>query len=116
MLNLTYEFKLVPNSHQAAIIENTLDVCRSVWNFALRERKDWISSRKSDINSCSLVGEYIIPADQPYPDYHKQAKALTSAKKDNERLKSINAQVLQQTLRTLDRAFKDMMAKGLGFP
>ena len=116
MLNLTYEFKLNPNKKQVAVIENTLDVCRSVWNFALRERKDWISSRKSNINSCSLAGEYIISADQLYPDYHKQAKALTEAKKDNEHLKSINAQVLQQTLRTLDRAFKDMKAKGLGFP
>lgn len=105
-----------PNPHQVATIESTLDVCRAVWNFALRERKDWISSRRSDINSCSLAGEYIIPAAQPYPDYHKQAKALTEAKKSNDHLKSVNAQVLQQTLRTLDRAFKDMKAKGMGFP
>lgn len=87
-----------------------------MWNFALSERKDSINSRKSDINSCSLVGEYIIPADQPYPDYHKQALALTEAKKTSERLRLVNAQVLQQTLRTLDRAFKEMKTKGLGFP
>jgi len=32
------------------------------------------------------------------------------------RLKSVNAQVLQQTLKQLDRAFADMKAKGYGFP
>ena len=63
-----------------------------------------------------MTAEYVILANQSCPDYHKQAKALTEAKKSNDRLKSVNAQVLQQTLRTLDRAFKDMIAKGLGFP
>ncbi|WP_156185122.1 helix-turn-helix domain-containing protein, partial [Crocosphaera watsonii] len=47
MLTMTYEFKLQPTPEQIAIIEQTLDVCRSVWNFALRQRKDWCASRKS---------------------------------------------------------------------
>ncbi|AFZ45351.1 transposase IS891/IS1136/IS1341 family [Halothece sp. PCC 7418] len=116
MLTLTYEYKLQPNRQQIEIIEHTLSVCRSVWNFALRERKDWHNSRKSPVNACSIQQEYIIPADEPYPNYHKQAKALTEAKKTDERLKSVNAQVLQQVLRTIDRAFADMKEKGLGFP
>ena len=116
MLTLTYEYKLQPNGQQIEMIEHTLSVCRSVWNFALRERKDWHNSRKSPVNACSIQQEYIIPTDEPYPNYHKQAKALTEAKKADERLKSVNAQVLQQVLRTLDRAFADMKAKGLGFP
>ncbi len=116
MLTLTYEYKLQPNQQQIEMIEYTLDVCRSVWNFALRERKDWSNSRKSPINACSIQQEYVISADEPYPNYCKQTKALTEAKKTNERLKSVNAQVLQQVLRTLDRAFTDMRAKGLGFP
>ncbi len=116
MLTLTYEYKLEPNRQQIDMIEHTLSVCRSVWNFALRERKDWHNSRKSPVNSCSIQQEYIIPADEPYPNYYKQAKALTEAKKTDEHLKSVNAQVLQQVLRTLDRAFADLKAKGLGFP
>jgi len=116
MLTLTYEYKLEPNQQQIDMIEHTLSVCRSVWNFALRERKDWHNSRKSPINACSIQQEYIIPADEPYPNYHKQAKALTEAKKTDSRLKSVNAQVLQQVLRTLDRAFAAMKVKGLGFP
>jgi putative transposase len=116
MFTLSYEYKLVPTPEQMADIEQTLNVCRKVWNFALRERKDWISSRKCAVNACSLMSEYIIPVNAPYPNYHKQAKFLTQAKKTNPELKEINAQVLQQVLRTLDRACEDMKGRGFGFP
>ncbi len=116
MLTLTYSFKLIPSSQQVALIEDILTVCRKVWNYALRERKDWINSRKCDIEHCSVQQEYIIPADTPYPGYKQQAVALTIAKKSNPELKRTNAQVLQQVLRTLDRAFNNMKAQGYGFP
>ncbi|MGB3190757.1 RNA-guided endonuclease TnpB family protein [Lyngbya sp. PCC 8106] len=116
MLTLTYEYKLIPDRQQIEVIEHTLSEGPSVWNYALRERKDWLASRKSPVNACSLKQEYIISPDAPYPNYHNQAKSLTKAKKINEVLKSVNAQVLQQVLRTLDRAFADMQSKKLGFP
>ncbi|NEQ73789.1 MAG: transposase [Okeania sp. SIO2C9] len=116
MLNLTYEFKLKPTPQQAQEIERILEVCRRVWNYALAERKDWIRSRKSPINACSLFAEYIIPADQPYPNYARQSQALTKAKKDYPELKTVNAQALQQVLKTLETAFVDMKRKGMGFP
>ena len=116
MLTLTYEYKLIPTIFQIEIIEHTLTVCRSVWNYALRERKDWLNSRKSLLNTCSLEKEYIIPADAPFPNYHYQAKQLTEAKKIHPVLKSVNAQVLQQVLRRLERAFEDMKRKGMGCP
>ncbi|MDJ0555744.1 MAG: transposase [Microcoleaceae cyanobacterium MO_207.B10] len=116
MITLTYQYKVKLNKRQEAEINQILDVCKSVYNYALRERKDWLSSRKSPINSCSIVSEYIIPADTLYPGYNYQAKSLTIAKKTNPRLKSVNAQVLQQTLKTLDRAFSEMKSLGKGFP
>ncbi|MDJ0536125.1 MAG: transposase [Xenococcaceae cyanobacterium MO_207.B15] len=116
MLTLTYEYKLEPTPEQIAYIENTLNVCRSVWNFALAHRKDWCKSRKSPVNACSIEREYIMSVDEPFPNYHRQAKLLTQVKKNNDFLKSANAQVLQQTLRTLDRAWDDMKARGFGFP
>ena len=61
MLTLTYEYKLIPNEKQIEVIENTLRVCRAVWNYALRERKDWINSRKCSVNACSLDKEYSNP-------------------------------------------------------
>lgn len=116
MLSLTYEYKAIPTPGQVQIIEHTLNVCRQVWNFALRERKDWINSRKCQINACSITSEYIVPADATYPNYYEQANALTKAKLKFPELKTVNAQVLQQVLRKLETAFVDMRRKGAGFP
>lgn len=113
---MTWEFKLEPTLEQVDTIERIFAVCRQVWNFALRERKDWLNSRKSPVNACSTEQEYILPADEPYPSYHTQAKRLTQAKEQFPHLADVHSQVLQQVLRTLDRAFEDMRAKKLGFP
>lgn len=115
MLNLTYNYKLQPTAKQVEIIEHNLNVCKSVWNHALYQRKLWYNSRSCKINMCSLSGEYIVkPFD--YPTYHIQSAQLTLAKKDNVFLKSGNAQAMQQTLRKLDRAFNEMKSKNMGFP
>jgi putative transposase len=45
---------------------------KAVWNYALRERKDWLNSRKSQNNACSIEQEYIISPDAPYPNYHNK--------------------------------------------
>jgi putative transposase len=116
MLNMTWEFKLEPTAEHVSEIERTLTVCRKVWNYALRERKDWLNSRKSPINACSIEREYIMTVEAPFPNYHVQAKALTVAKKDNEELRSVNAQMLQQVLRKLETAFEQWRTKRHGFP
>lgn len=116
MLNLSYEYKLKPTDAQVLEIERTLVICRKVWNYALRERKDWTNSRKCPINACSIVSEYIIPADAPYPNYAQQCQSLTKAKDLYPDLKTVNAQMLQQVLRKLETAFVDMKRKGMGFP
>ncbi len=116
MLNLTFEYKANPTPEQVQMIEHTLTVCRKVWNFALRERKDWINSRKCHTLACSISGEYIIPADAPYPNYAQQCKSLTKAKTEFPELATVNAQALQQVLKRLEAAFVDMKRKGMGFP
>jgi putative transposase len=116
VLNLTYEFKAIPTIEQVQLIEHTLTVCRKVWNFALRERKDWLNSRKCQINACSISAEYIIPADAPYPNYARECKSLTIAKAEFPELATVNAQALQQILKRLEAAFVDMKRKGRGFP
>ncbi|WP_375328207.1 RNA-guided endonuclease InsQ/TnpB family protein [Microcystis sp. BLCC-F210] len=116
MITLTYQYKLKVNRQQEREIVHILDVCKSVYNYALSERKDWLNSRKCLADRCSLVSEYIIPADEPYPNYFVQAKNLTEAKKVYPILKTVNAQVLQQVLKTLDKAFDQMKSKGFGFP
>jgi putative transposase len=116
MLNLTFEYKANPTPEQVQMIEHTLTVCRKVWNFALRERKDWINSRKCHTLACSISGEYIIPADAPYPNYAQQCKSLTKAKAEFPELATVNAQALQQVLKRLEAAFVDMKRSRVGFP
>ncbi|MFN4280988.1 helix-turn-helix domain-containing protein, partial [Thermosynechococcus sp.] len=91
MITMTYEYKLKPTKQQAEQIDHYLEVCRQVWNYALKERKDWIASRKCSVNACSLHREYIIPADAPYPDFKVQCQRLTEAKRRNPHLASVNA-------------------------
>lgn len=95
---------------------NWLEIGRGVYNYALAERKDWIKSRKSSLDSCSLVSEYIIPADAPSPDYYRQKRNLTTAKRELPHLKDVQSQVLQNVLGRLDGAFAARRERGHGFP
>jgi transposase len=49
VLTLTYEYKAMPTDEQVQLIEQTLKVCRKVWNYALGERKDWLNARKCPV-------------------------------------------------------------------
>jgi putative transposase len=116
MLTMNYQYRVYPNLEQELRMVSWLEMCRGVYNYALGERKDWIKSRKCDINSCSLISEYIIGADVPYPNYYKQQNALTAVKGDLIHLKDVQSQVIQEPLRRVDAAFVAMKARGHGFP
>lgn len=116
MLNLTYEYKLIPTHSQRETFDHWLKICRQVYNYALRERKDWVNSRKCDINSCSIKQEYILPVDTPRPTFYTQCKSLAEAKKTIPELKLPHTHVLQQVLRQLEAAFVAMWERGYGFP
>ena len=81
MLTMNYTYRIYPDAVQQAELRSWLETCRSVYNYALRELKDWIASRKCPIDRCSLEKEYIIPADEPFPSYHRQQNNLPKAKK-----------------------------------
>ncbi|TVP65409.1 MAG: transposase [Nodularia sp. (in: Bacteria)] len=116
MFNLTYEFKLKPTQKQSNTFEQWLEINRRVYNYALRERKDWYKSRSCQVNACSLRSEYIIGSEAPRPTYASQCKSLTEAKRTNPDLKSVQSQVLQQTLKRLENAFTSMWEQNHGFP
>jgi putative transposase len=63
-----------------------------------------------------LRGEYILPADEPFPNYQRKAKRLTAAKQTFEELQTVNAQVLQQVLRKLEAAWEAWRLKRSGLP
>ncbi len=116
MFNLTYEFKLKPNTQQVNLFESWLEINRRVYNYALRERKDWYQSRSCRVDACTLQSCYIIPSDAPRPTYASQCKSLTAAKKEDPDLKTVQSQVLQQTLKRLEVAFVSMWERNHGFP
>jgi putative transposase len=116
MLNLTYSYRIYPDLNQEAQMLDWLEQCRCVYNYALAERRDWMNSRKCQVNACSIKQEYIIPADVAYPDYYKQQNALTKAKEIIPELKAVHSQVLQDALKRLDKSFKFMQERGFGFP
>jgi putative transposase len=113
---MNFAYRIYPNFEQEQQMLNWLETCRKVYNHAVRERKDWMNSRKCLFDRCSLESEYIIRADEPYPNYYAQKKALTAAKHEFAHIKAVHSQVLQDVILRVDTAFTNMKARGFGFP
>lgn len=116
MLTLNYSYRIYPNSEQVALLDEWLETCRLSYNYALRELKDWIASRKCPIDRCSLESEYIMAADYPFPGYHQQQNNLPLAKRVFPSLVSVPSQVLQTNIRRLHDAWDFFQKRGYGFP
>nr|RNJ67781.1 MAG: transposase [Leptolyngbya sp. IPPAS B-1204] len=113
-MNFTY--RVYPSAIQQAKLLEWLETCRGVYNYALRELKDWIASRKCQVDRCSLEKEYIIPAAEPFPSYHRQQNNLPNAKKEFPHLGQVHSQVLQTTIRRLHDTWEAFQKRGFGFP
>ena len=116
MLTLNYTYRIYPDLDQQALLDEWLETCRLSYNYALRELKDWIASRKCPIDRCSLESEYIMPANYPFPGYHQQQNNLPKAKKVFPRLAAVPSQVLQTNIRRLHDAWDFFQERGYGFP
>ncbi|GGA09975.1 transposase [Okeania sp. KiyG1] len=116
MLNLNYTYRIYPDQKQVELLNEWLETCRVAYNYALRELKDWIASRKCPVDRCSLESEYIMSADYPFPGYQQQQNKLPKAKKEFPRLAAVPSQVLQTTIRRLHDAWDFFQNRGYGFP
>jgi putative transposase len=89
----TYKFRLYPSKSQTAKLENTLELCRELYNAALQERRAaWKLERKSI-------------------SYFDQQNVLPEIKAVREDLAEIHSQVLQDVLRRLDKGFKSFFSR-----
>jgi putative transposase len=113
---LNYVYRIYPDNKQIDLLNEWLETCRISYNYALRELKDWIASRKCPIDRCSLESEYIMATDYPFPSYHQQQNNLPKAKKEFPRLASVPSQVLQTNIRRLHDAWDFFQKRGYGFP
>ena len=115
-LTLNYQYRIYPDATQAEQLLEWLETVRRVYNFALRQVKDYKNSRKCSLSYCSLHSEYIVPADHPNPTYYWQQNQLPKAKKDYPRLSEVPSQVLQTTIRRLHDAWDFFYKRGYGSP
>ncbi|MDJ0746025.1 MAG: transposase [Xenococcaceae cyanobacterium MO_167.B27] len=115
-LIFNYTYRLYPDKSQIELLNEWLETCRISYNYALRELKDWISSRKCPIDRCSLEFEYIMAADYPFPGYQQQQNNLPAAKKKFPFLAAVPSQVLQTNIRRLHDAIDFFRSRGYGFP
>jgi putative transposase len=116
MLTMTYTYRIYPDLHQSARMLEWLETSRQVYNRALRELKDWINSRKCLADRCSIEREHIIPADVPFPSYHRQQNDLPKLKASWTELGNVHSQVLQTTIRRLHDTWEAFQERGFGFP
>ncbi|WP_254658071.1 transposase [Pleurocapsa sp. PCC 7327] len=75
-----------------------------------------MASRAGSVDRCSLEKEYIIPADEPFPSYHRQQNNLLKAKKQFPHLGKVHSQVWQTTIRRLHHTWEAFLKRGHGFP
>ena len=113
---LNYRYRIYPDTQQIELLNEWLETCRVSYNYALRELKDWIASRKCPVDRCSLESEYIMAADYPFPSYHQQQNNLPKAKKKFPRLKAVQSQVLQKCVKRLHDSWDSFRKRGYGFP
>ena len=83
-----YKYRLYPTKGQVTAFEETLYLCRQLYNAALQERRD--AYRKSGVSVT----------------YRMQQDSLLEVKAACPEYKSVHSQVLQMTLRRLDNAFQ----------
>lgn len=83
-----YKYKIKPSKSAFAKFERWLSLCRELYNAGLQERRDAWKIEVKNISYC------------------EQSKQLPQIKEIREDIKEVNAQVLQNVLKRLDRSFQ----------
>jgi len=90
---LTFQYKLKPTKPQLAAMEQTLEVCRHLYNGALAERKDaWENERRS-------------------MNFAQQCASLPALKGKSAYLSGIHSQVLQDVMHRANRSFENFFRR-----
>ena len=99
-----YKFRIYPNKVQIAELDETLEICRNLWNTALADRKA-VWEKRGETRS-----------------YEDQAYILVREKQRNPELKIVHSHVLQDVLRRQKKAMDNFFrrvregAKKKGYP
>ncbi len=112
-----YKFRIFPNKPVLKKLDETLGLCRELYNAALDERRNayrlWKSTNTgtayTHFEDGSMVAfEYVTGPDAPKPpvvNYENQANQLVEIKEARPEFNLLHSQVLQNVLKRLDLAF-----------
>ena len=95
-------YRLYPDAEQRLTLARIAGACRTVYNLALEQRRDWWQRYKA------VTGKSI--------SYNMQSAELTALKRDVDWLRETPSQVMQQALRDLDRAYQNFFSGRSGYP
>ncbi|GIM30361.1 transposase [Clostridium polyendosporum] len=96
-MQIAFKYRIYPNEVQAIMLNKSFGCNRFIFNYFLNHKNERYKETKMVVS------------------YNECSKLLTSLKFNFQWLKEIDSISLQQTLRDLDRAFKNFF-KGYGFP
>ncbi len=88
-----FKYRIYPTSSQERKLLQTTDLCRLLYNCALEERISSYKTKKESVN------------------YNKQAEDLPEIKEDFPEYKNIHSQVLQETLKRLEKSFDNFFRR-----
>ena len=88
-----YKYRIYPAKAEKVIMIDTLNTCRILYNNSLSERKEAYEQQHENIN------------------YYNQANILKTQKKNNVWLPLVYAQVLQDVLKRLDKAYQNFFRR-----
>lgn len=101
----THQYRIKPSSDQVVTMGTWLELLRRHHNYALGIRLDWLKRTKCQINRCSLICEPIGEIPGKFPNYNLQAGELKQTKALFPEYKNIYAEVQQQNLKRLEKAW-----------
>ena len=87
----SYKYRLYPTAKQVLRLEETLTTCRYLYNHALGDRRDTYKTTQKGVS------------------YVDQANALSKNKNDYQ--KQVHSQVLQDTLKRIDKSFQNFFRR-----
>ncbi len=103
-----YSSRIYPSKNQEVKLNRTLATCRHLYNYALEERK-----QQAELNRLKR-DFHVFPWGKPeWISYEDQANTLSFEKTEIQ--KGVHSQVLQNTLKRLDRSFQNFF-RGYGYP
>jgi putative transposase len=92
-INKAYKFRIYPNQEQQKLIDKTIGCSRFIYN-------EFLAKAKED----------------EYKSYTKYSRQLPQLKKEYKWLKEVDSIALQQSLKDLDRAFKNFFSGKYNYP